>query len=123
MNEDIAAAEAVAREVGLVVLEVEVVYLVGSRAQGTATESSDFDMVAVVTGSLRPASPTWTEKGRAPAPGFATSCNGAPIHWELRSAEDFDPRWYERNAEFRGTRALRLYDRTATTRRQLTPWS
>src|SRR5207253_2913372 len=108
---DIACAQALARAVGDAVPEVRAIYFVGSRLEGTAHAESDFDFMALVSSSLRPQSPTWAEKGSAPAPGFASTCEGAPVHWCLLSAEDFDPSDFARTADFRATPVLLVYER------------
>ena len=89
-TDDVAAVRAIARDVGRAVNEVKWIYLVGSRLMGTATEASDFDLIVGVNGALRPLSPHWLDKGAAPGNGFATTCLGAPIHWQVVSVDEFD---------------------------------
>jgi hypothetical protein len=108
---DIAAARALAHDVGHVVNEVQAIYFIGSRAKGTGSDESDFDFVAFVTGSLRSKSPNWGEKGSAPAPGFASTCNGAPAQWLLLSVDDFDRHDFEGNADYSASPALLVYER------------
>jgi hypothetical protein len=118
---DIAAARTVACDVGHAVSEVQAIYLVGSRARGCASEASDFDFVAFVTGGLRSQSPNWSEKGRAPALGFVSICNGAPVHWQLLSADYVDRRDFESNADYRASPALLMYERVQTVQTPVIP--
>ena len=107
MNEDIAAARTVANEVGLAVVEVELIYLVGSRIIGTATERSDFDLTVIVSGPIRT---QWSEKGTPPALGYAPTCRGMPIHWQLLPAGEYDRARFEKEAVHSREPFLLLYE-------------
>ena len=111
---DLAAARDVALVVGLAVADVEAIYLVGSRAKGDADPESDLDLVAFVGGTLRALSPNWARAGEAPAPGFASSHGEIPLHWQVISVDEIDRADFERNAHFRASPAVLVYERART---------
>src|SRR5262245_8331586 len=90
---DLERARAFARELGEALPQIEELYLVGSRARGTARPDSDFDVLAVVTGRCRPG---FRSPGRSPGRGYPSTLDGRPIDWCLLRAADFEPGEVER---------------------------
>jgi Nucleotidyltransferase domain len=107
----IAAARELAVEVTRANLEVDAIYLVGSVAAGTSTGESDIDLVAFVSGTLRPDSNRWWGVGESPERGFPTECNEVLIHWCFYSNE-YPRSNFEENAAFRGSPAVLLAERS-----------
>lgn len=109
-TDDLVYARALAHDAAEAVPEIQEIYFVGSRLEGTASAESDFDFLAVMTGRRR-RRPGWCQPGCAPAPGFPMSCNGVPVHWCLPRADEVGRHDIERNAVFRATPVLLVYER------------